>query len=401
VATFNYQAKTTAGKEVKGSLQAVSEERARALLRANNLIPVTVSSAENKGILGMNIGGGKVTTKEKIIFSRQLASMIHAGVPVFESITALVRQAESPTLRKILQEIAYDIEGGRSLSQALGRHQDTFSQFYLGVIRTGEASGHLSDSLIILADYLEQNYAFMRKVRSALMYPAFVIVVVIVVIGLMLAYVVPPLVELFQEAQVPLPLPTRMLIGVTNFFNSFWYLIITLALVVGIILRYYFRTPEGRYTLSSLVLHVPILNTLFVKIYLTQLTSIMDTLFRSDVPVLESLRITQSSMSNKVYQQIIEGTAAAVKDGASLSEVWENEPYIPPMLTTMIAVGERSGEVHKAFSEAQRFFKRDVDEILEQLTVFLEPLLVIILAIGVGIIAAAIILPIYNLVLVI
>jgi type IV pilus assembly protein PilC len=127
----------------------------------------------------------------------------------------------------------------------------------------------------------------------------------------------------------------------------------------------------------------------------------MDTLFRSDVPVLESLRITQSSMSNKVYQQIIEGTAAAVKDGASLSEVWENEPYIPPMLTTMIAVGERSGEVHKAFSEAQRFFKRDVDEILEQLTVFLEPLLVIILAIGVGIIAAAIILPIYNLVLVI
>lgn len=401
MATFNYQAKTTAGKEVKGSLQAVSEERARALLRANNLIPVTVSSAENKGILGMNIGGGKVTTKEKIIFSRQLASMIHAGVPVFESITALVRQAESPTLRKLLQEIAYDIEGGRSLSQALGRHQDTFSQFYLGVIRTGEASGHLSDSLIILADYLEQNYAFMRKVRSALMYPAFVIVVVIVVIGLMLAYVVPPLVELFQEAQVPLPLPTRMLIGVTNFFNSFWYLIITLALVLGVILRYYFRTPEGRYTLSSLVLHVPLLNTLFVKIYLTQMTSIMDTLFRSDVPVLESLRITQSSMSNKVYQQIIEGTAAAVKDGASLSEVWENEPYIPPMLTTMIAVGERSGEVHKAFSEAQRFFKRDVDEILEQLTVFLEPLLVIILAIGVGIIAAAIILPIYNLVLVI
>lgn len=400
MSTFTYQARTAAGKIVKGSLQAASQERARALLRANNLIPVEISSPEKKSVLGLSIGGSSINTKEKIMFSRQLASMITSGVPIFESITALTKQAESPALQKLLRELAYDIEGGRSLSQALSRHQDTFSQFYLGVIKTGEASGHLSDSLVILADYLEQNYAFMRKVRSALMYPSFVIGVVLIVITLMLLYVVPPLVELFQEAQVPLPLPTRILIGLTNFLNSFWYLIGALAIVLGFILRYYYKTPEGRYAFSSLVLHVPLLNTLFVKIYLTQLTSILDTLFRSDVAVLESLRIAKFSMSNEVYQRILEETSAAVKDGASLSEVWENEAYIPPMLTAMVAVGERSGEVHKAFSEAHRFFKRDVDEILDQLAVFLEPLLVIILAVGVGIIAAAIILPIYNLVLV-
>lgn len=397
---FTYHARNSKGTEIKGTLQAVSEERARALLRANGLVPLKVTQGGESGFWHQNINRGHVSMKAKILFSRQLASMIRAGVPIFESVTALRKQVDDAAMKALLREMAYDLEGGRSLSQALSRHPGVFSQFYLGVVRTGEASGHLSDSLMILAEYLEQSYSFMRKVRSALMYPVFVITAVVIVVIVMFMFVVPPLVQLFTDASVALPLPTRMLIWLHNFISDSWLLIGVIAVMLGVILRYYVKTPEGRYTTSSLVLRIPVLSLLFQKIYLTQLTSVLDTLFRSDVPVLESLRIAKSSMSNGVYQRILDDTASAVKDGAALSVIWENEAYIPPMLTTMVAVGERSGEVHKAFNEAHHFFKRDVDETLEQITIFLEPLLVIILAIGVGIIAAAVLLPIYNLVLV-
>ncbi len=401
MAQYTYQARSADGREVKGTLRAPSEKRAKALLVANGLTPILVSGSKVYSNLFNQDVFSKIRTKDLVLFSRQLSAMIRAGVPILESLQALIKQAEKQKLRSLLQGIASDVEGGSSLSSALTKHSAIFSPFFTGVVRTGEVSGLLSESLATLSVYLEQNYVFVRKVRSALLYPAFVLVGVMIVVLLMFLYIVPQLVVLFEEAQVELPLPTRILIFSTDIIQGYWYLLVPITLVVVLIARSYLRTTEGWYAASALLLKLPLLRPMFTKIYLTRLTSILHTLFRSDVPVIESLTIARDSIGNAVFERILDQTQNSVKDGASISEIWENEPYIPTMLTTMVSVGERSGELQNSFAEAQRFFQRDVDEILNTLSVFLEPILVIILGLAVALVVAGVLLPIYNLVLVI
>jgi type IV pilus assembly protein PilC len=397
---YSYRARNAAGKDVRGTLHAPSPERAEALLRSHQLTPIEVSSNTEGAWWQREIFSSRVRTKDLVLFSRQMSTMIRAGVPIVEALQSFTKQVQKPAFIRLIQEMVYDIQGGLSLSNSLGKHPDIFSLFYLGVVRTGEASGRLSESLEILARYLEQSYVFNRKVRSALMYPAFVLSAVVIIGAVMFMFVMPQLVALFSEANVQLPLPTRVLIAVTNFLTSYWYFVVASLVACGFLLRSYLRTPEGQYTVSSAVLHIPVFSQLFRKVYLARLTSILHTLFASDVPVIESLEIAESSIGNRVYQRILQRTVQAIKDGASVSTVWEEEPFIPPLLTTMVGVGERSGEIENAFKEANRFFQRDVDDMLDIITVFVEPILVIILGIGVGFLVAAVLLPIYNLVLV-
>lgn len=397
---YRYTARTAKGKQLKGTISAPTEHKARALIASHQLTLLTIAEQGKASLWHRNVWGGRLNNKDLILFSRQLSTMIRAGVPIIEAIRALRHQVQKPTFQTLLDTIAYEIEGGSSLSQALAHHAAHFSLFYIGVVQTGEASGRLAESLETLAAYLERNYVFSRKIRSALMYPAFVLAAVVVVIIITFYFVLPPLLELFNEAQVQLPLPTRVLIAVTAFSQNYWYVVLAVALAFGLIIRSYLKTPEGQYNASAWLLRLPVVNELVQKVYLSRLTSIMHTLFSSDVPVIESLRIARRSIGNRVYQRILEETAEAVRNGSSMSATWAHEHYIPPMLTTMVGMGERSGEIEKAFDEAQRFFNRDVDDILDSITIFLEPLLAIILGIGVGFIVAAVLLPIYNLVLV-
>ncbi len=397
---YRYEARNSKGRTLRGSLNAPNEAKARALIASHQLILVNITLQDKPSLLHRNVWGGRLTSKDLILFSRQLSTMIRAGVPIIEAVRALRHQVQKSTFQALLDNIAYEIEGGSSFSRALAHHASYFSLFYIGVVQTGEASGRLSESLETLAKYLERNYVFNRKIKSALMYPAFVLTAVIAVIIITFYFVLPQLLELFKEAQVELPLPTRMLIAVTEFSQQYWYAILVILIAFGLIIRSYVKTPEGQYNASAWLLRVPVINELVQKVYLSRLTSIMHTLFSSDVPVIESLKIARESIGNHVYQRILSETAESVKNGSSMSATWAHERYIPPMLTTMVGMGERSGEIEKAFDEAQRFFNRDVDDILDSVTVFLEPLLVIILGIGVGFIVAAVLLPIYNLVLV-
>ncbi|MEX0650372.1 MAG: type II secretion system F family protein [Candidatus Andersenbacteria bacterium] len=398
---YTYQARDENGKLTRGSLRAANEERAGSLLRAHKLSPIAIVAAEDAPFWQREFGIFSISTKDLILFTRQMASMIRAGVPIIETIRAIEDQVQKRAFKKILEEMAYDIEAGDSLSNAMSKHSKAFNPFILGIVRTGEASGRLSESLNSISDYLEQDYAFVRKVRAALAYPVFVLVVVVILTIVMFTFVLPQLVGLFADSGVQLPWPTRVLIGVTTFVQSYWILLLVVAAAAFVLARSYFRTPEGRYTLSTWALRAPVLSTLFQKMYLARLTSILHTLFSSDVPALDSLALAREAVGNKVYQRILSDTIKSIKDGSSISYVWRHEPYIPSMLTAMVAVGERSGEIQTAFSEASRFFKRDVDTILESITVLLEPLLIVILGIGVGIVVGAVLLPIYNLVLVI
>ncbi|MBI3250548.1 MAG: type II secretion system F family protein [Candidatus Andersenbacteria bacterium] len=398
--SFTYKARDAAGKLVGGRLRASSSDAAAKLLRSHHLVPVSVTAIESVPLWQRSIGGRSIGTRDLILLFRQLSSMIKSGLPVLEAIGIIMNQTHKTFFRRTLADIKYDIESGSSLSGAMNKHNLTFSPFILGVVKTGEASGSLSKAFESVADYLEIDYEFVRKVRAAFAYPVFVVVLVIILSFILFIFVLPQLVELFEEAGATLPLPTRILIGVTTFIQSYWYILIALGVTGVFILRSYLRTPEGRYTISNFALQIPLVRTLLTKLYLARLTSVLYTLFSSDVPVLESLTLARDAVGNRVYQRVLDDTVAAIKDGSSISSVWRHEPYVPPMLTSMVEVGERGGTLDKSFKEASSFFRRDVEAALDTIAVLLEPLLIIILGIGVGIVVAAVLLPIYNLVLV-
>lgn len=398
---FSYEARDKDGKLTRGTLRAANEDRASSLLRSHGLTPTSIELSEDSTPIWQREFGGGASTKDLILFTRQMASMIRAGVPVIETLKSLQEQVRKFAFKEVIQAMMYDVESGDSLSNAMGKHPKTFSPFILGVVRTGEVSGRLSESLDLASDYIEQDYTFMRRVRIALTYPVFVLAIVVLLVIIMFTFVLPQLVTLFENTGVLLPWPTRVLIAITDFAQSYWIVLVIGAIIAGVVIRSYIKTAEGRYAISTWVLRVPLVSILFQKLYLARLTSILYTLFSSNVPALEALALAKDAVGNKVFQRILDDTINAVKDGASISYVWRNEPYIPNMLTAMVSVGEHSGEVAKAFQESNRFFKRDVEEALDSIVVLLEPLLIIVLAIGVGIVAGAVLLPIYNLVLVI
>lgn len=399
MAHFTYQARTPDGQLTRGTLRAGSLDRATVLLRTHGLLPVEVIPLE-RSLFSKNIFGGPLNRKDLILFSRELSSLIQAGVPVLEALKAMLQQIEKKSFREILESLAYGVESGEALSGALGKHPTAFSPFYVGVVRAGEASGRVSHALEVLAAQTDQDYAFVQKVRAALLYPLFVVVVVVLLSLIMLIFVLPQLTSLFTEANVVLPWPTRLLIAITSFFQRFWLIVLVAAAALILVARSYFKTPEGQYTVSAYLLRLPLIRTVVQKFYLARLTSVLQTLFESDVPVIQSLTLAQDAIGNRVYQQILHNTVKAVQSGSSLSAVWQHEPFIPPLLSTMVSVGERSGNIAQAFAEASRFFRRDVDAVLSSVTVLIEPILIVILGIGVGIIIAAVLLPIYNLVLV-
>lgn len=399
--TFTYRARQEDGALTRGTLRAPNEDRATTLLRSHGLVPISLEVVEEQSWFNKSIGVGKIGVKELIMFFREAASMIQAGVPIIETLKALQKQSRKEKLTKVIGELVYDVEAGESLSIALSKHPAVFNQFVLGIVRIGEASGKLGSSLDAIANQMEEEYGFQRKVRAALIYPVFVLVLVIVLVLVMFTFVLPQLVALFEDANVELPLPTRILIGITNFLTNYYPILISIGAALGLLFRSWIRTAEGRYTFSTMLLGIPILKEIIQKVYLARMTSVLATLFASDVPIIEALTLARESIGNRVYQRILDDTIQAVKDGASISYVWGNEQYIPAMLTTMVSVGERSGEISKSFTLANKFFARDVSDILETITILLEPVLIIILGIGVGIIVGSVLLPIYNLVLVI
>jgi type II secretory pathway component PulF len=399
MSTYLWQARSAKGQLLRGELQAGSEGRARELLQRSGLTPLQLQVKKESSLLQRNVWGGQVRTKELILFARQVSSMIQAGVPILSALRSVEHQTSRPVFQRVLQRLARDIENGDSLSLAMAKHPNVFSPFFLGIIRTGEASGKLAESLATLAEYSEQEYLFRRKIISALIYPGLIISTMLVVSIIVFAFVLPQLIELFADAQVTLPLPTRIVLAVTTFWINYWYVVALLVVALTFVIRSYVRTPEGRYTLSSVVLRIPVFKILFQRIYLARLTSMLHTLLSSNVPLLESLQLVEKAIGNRVYQRLMSDTVRAVRDGASISSVWQHEPQIPPLLATMVSTGEHSGQVDRALAEANRFFKRDVEEAFNFITVLFEPIVVIILGIGVAILVAAVFLPIYNLVL--
>lgn len=398
---FHYRARNRQGRVTKGVMKAASEEQASAILSEHGLVPVEIIDARNLSVLRREFTVQHVRVRDRAIMARQLATMITAGIPVLQAVRVLATQTENVRLSGILREVSYDIEGGGALSDALEKYPQAFSEYFVSIVRSGEQAGRVAEALEQLADHEERDYELVSKVRRALVYPAFVVVTMTVIAAAMMVFVLPQLITLFEQSGVPLPLVTRVLIAVASFVASYWWFLLLFLFLASFLLYSYLRTPEGRYNAHAVLLRLPVFGKILRKLYLARFSGALQTLIGSEVPVVRSLLVARDALGNRIYQAIIEETAEEVKNGSTISASLEKYPEIPMMVSQMISVGERSGELGASLGAVHRFYRREVDEALDNLSQLVEPVIVVLLGIGVAVLLAAVLLPIYRLVQVI
>jgi type IV pilus assembly protein PilC len=398
MATFEYKAYDKEGNPKTGVVEASDQETAASLLRD---LELTVTSLEIRVKRGFEIPislGKKVSSKELVVFSRQLATMINAGLPLVRALRILEEQSENKEFKKILDKVASDVEAGTSLSTAMNKDPKTFGKVYTTMVRSGEASGKLDNVLLRLAEQFEKNYAMISKIRSAMAYPVFILVALVGVAVLMIVMVVPQLKSLFEEAGVELPWTTKLLIAVSDFFSNYWWLAIIL--LVGFVFgfRFWISTKEGRKTWDRAKLKIPVFGNLAKKIYIARFTRTLGTLVAGGLPILEALEITSEAVGNTLYKEGIEDTAKKVEAGVGIGITLRKNKNFPIMVSQMIDVGEKTGNIDEILGRLADFFESEVDALTKTLSSLLEPILMVIMGVGVGLIVAAVIMPIYGLV---
>ncbi len=398
MAEFQYRVRNRQGNITKGVIKASSEEEASAMLTEHGLAPIEIRNVKELSLFSRELTIKTVSVRDRAVLSRQLATMISSGIPILQSLRILVAQTENPKLADILREVSYNVEGGDSLSNALDRYPQYFSEFYVSMVRSGEQSGRVSEALERLADTEERNSNTLSKVRGAFIYPIFVIASMLILGILMVAFVVPQLLTLFKESDVKLPFATQVLVFVANAINNYWWFILIFLALAAYLIYAYLRTTEGRYNLHSLLLRLPVAGNLLKKLYLAQFSGAMEVLVKSEIPVVQALLVARDIMGNKIFRQIVDETAEEVKNGSTISASFERYPEIPIMVSQMISVGERSGELAKSFGSVNRFYQGEVNNAVENISQLIEPVIIVILGIGVAGMIVAVLMPIYQLV---
>ncbi len=395
--TFSYKARDMAtNKIVKSTLQAESEANASKLLMARDLIPLEISpEGESKSFLDKLTG--RISTKDKVVFSRQLATLINAGLPLAQSLHTVQEQTPNKKLQAIVQSIITSVEGGSTLADAFAKH-DIFSELYIALIAAGEVSGTLDKALERIANQQEKDAEMMSKVRGAMVYPAIVLFVIAGVIVFMLTTVVPQVENLYKSLHKELPFLTKIMVMTGHFVINFWWLVL-IALAVGIFyLRRYLKTPAGKRQADRLKPNLPLFGDLFKKLYMARFARTAETLLISGVPMLDMLRISGRSSGNVLVEESILRAAEKVKVGKPLSKSLKTEDYILPLIPQMIGIGEQSGGVDAMLGKAATFYENEVDNAIKTISTAIEPVLMVVLAVVAGGMVGAILMPIYGLV---
>jgi type II secretory pathway component PulF len=360
-----------------------------------------VLSLRQEKIFGQDVESllNRVRTKDLVIFTRQLATLVDADVPFVDSLTTLADQTENPAFRKMLNQITQEVEAGSSFSRALTSHKRVFSDFFISLVRSGEASGKLHDVLLYLADHLERNQELKSKTKGALAYPIFVLVALVGVTIFLMSTVVPQLLSILKDAGVEeLPITTRILLAVSTFMQQYVWLVVVgfLALIGGAV--YGIRTPAGRAGFDRVLLAIPTIGGVARQLYIARVAESLSTLIKSGVPILEAIEISSEIVGNAVYRDILLRAREAVSSGGTISSVFLNSEYIPPMVAQMLAIGEKTGKIDFMLQHMSKFYKTQAETTMQSLSTLLEPILVLIIGVGVAILVASILLPIYNLV---
>ena len=396
--TFDYTARdTTSNKIIKSTVQAESERSAAKLLMAQGVVPLELIEQTKKGSLFSKFTN-RVSAKDRIVFTRQLATLINAGLPLAQSLHTLSDQTNNKRLVSITNDIITSVEGGSSLSVAFGKHPEVFNDVYIALITAGEASGTLDEAMERIANQQEKDAELLGKVRGAMVYPAIVLVVIMGVIAFMLLTIVPQIELLYRDLKKELPFITAAMVAISNFLITFWWLVLLLLIAAIYFTKRYVGTPAGRMTYDNLKLNVPLFGKMFRKLYMARFARTGQTLMASGVQMLEMLRIAARAVNNVVVSDAILRAADKVKGGKALSQALKSEKYVLTLVPQMIAIGEQSGGIDKMMGKAATYYENELDTTIRSISTAIEPILMVVLAGVAGIMVGAILLPVYGLV---
>lgn len=392
---FVWKARTLQGEVQNGIISARHERDVIGELRRRRLIVLSIRQ-KAKDVTLPRIGTG-VKRKDLVVFSRQFATMINSGLPLIQCLEILGSQVENPNLARIIQEVCSDVEAGNTLSDSLAKHEKVFTPLFINMVAAGEAGGILDRVLFRLAEYLEKSNSIRRKVKGAMVYPAVVMSIAIIVTIFLLVFVIPTFAKLFESSGLSLPLPTRVTIAASNFMMAAWpfLLIMTIVAVVG--LRRYHRTDRGEYRIDSLLLKIPHLGELLRKAAIARFSRTLGTLLSSGVPILDAMEITATTSGNRVIQEAVMSSRSSIASGDTISEPLGKSAVFPPMVVQMIRVGEETGEMDNMLNKIADFYEDEVDVAVETLTSVLEPILIVGIGFIVGGMVISMYLPIFRL----
>lgn len=394
---FTYEARDKAtGNIVKSLVQAESESEAAKALTAQGYMPLSIKEEVEGGWLARFTN--RISSKDKIIFSRQLATLIGAGLPLTQSLHTVFEQTANKKMQEIVQEIIADVEGGKTLSSAFGKHPEVFNKIFIALVTAGEASGTLDDALKRIADQQEKDAAMVSKIRGAMMYPGIVLAVMVAVGVFMMVTIVPQVAKLYSDMKKTLPVLTSILIGISNFVINFWWLTLILLALAIFFARQYVRTEAGSRLLDNLKLNMPPFKGMFRRLYMARFTRMGQTLLVTGVPMLDMLAIAAEGVNNAVVAEEITRAAGKVQSGKALSAALQTEDYILPMVPQMIKIGEQSGRIDEMMGKTAQAYEDELDEEIQAISTMIEPIMMVILAIFAGVLIGAVLFPIYSLV---
>jgi len=395
---FNYEARDQATNKIaKATVQADSESAAARLLISQGFIPLNIKEQNvNESFLARITS--RITTKDKIVFTRQLATLIGAGLPLAQSLNTVLEQTENKKLQSIIQEIIASIEGGKTLSESFAKHPTVFDPVFLALVGAGELSGTLDKALQRVADQQEKDAVIASKIKGALTYPIIVLVVIFGVLAFMLFTVVPQVEKLYHDLKRDLPFLTQIMVDAASFLANFWWIALIVSVAVIYFFIQYLKTASGIKMADTFKLRVPIFGNMFQKLYMGRLTRTGQTLLGSGVSMLDMLNITSKAINNTIIEKSIVRAADKVKGGKALSASLKSEDFILPLVPQMIKIGEQSGRIDEMMGKTAQVYEDELDEQVKTISTAIEPVLMVFLAVVAGGMVAAILLPIYSLV---
>ena len=381
------------GQIQKGQVDLATREDVGPWLRKNRMILVSVREASKGG--GLKLGGG-VKTRDVVIFTRQFATMINAGLPLVQSLTILAQQTENKTLKEVTRQVVYDVEAGNTLADALAKHPKAFTALYVNMVAAGEAGGILDTILMRLATFLEKNDALMRRVKGAMVYPAVIFAVAIIAVAVLLVFVIPTFESMFASVNMELPLPTRIVIGLSDALVGYWWVMIGGIVLTAFVVRRYYATADGRKRIDGMLLNAPVLGDVLRKAAVSRFTRTLGTLISSGVSILDGLEITAKTAGNRVVHDAVMESRQSIAGGETIAAPLERSKVFPPMVISMIAVGEQTGGLDEMLSKIADFYDDEVDVAVAALLSLMEPVMIVVLGVMVGGMIVAMYLPIFD-----
>ena len=395
---FEYQARDQAGQLQVGFIEAENRDSAARKIIDNNLYILALTEVNKKGAQASFVNMfNRVNQKDIVIFTRQFATLLESDVPLSESLRTLAAQTRNLTLKEAIIWIQKDVDSGLSLSQAMKRHENIFTEFYVNMLLSAEATGRIDEVMTFMADYLEKQAALASKVRNALIYPIFLTSFLFIVLIFMSIVVFPQIESVFKELEVELPIMTKALIGFGTFITNWWWAVLAGGTFTIFAFKDYFKSKEGRVFLGEIMIRLPMFNRILKNMYVARFADSISVLTKGGVPIVQAIEITARTMGSAVYGEILKLIAGEVKNGMLLSQALLKHPkYFPPLVSQMLAIGEQTGKMDKLLSKVSSFYSKEVEDLVSGLTEFIQPILMIIVGVVVGLLFYSILAPMHQ-----